>query len=65
MSPRELVKRARPLVHYVPRLEANERFMPRPPEHRRDHGPFFYLFWMVGPMLLVGLGGIMFWLGWR
>lgn len=45
-------------------LHAQERFIERKPE-RREHGPLFYLAWSVGPMLLTGLGAIMFWLGYR
>lgn len=45
------------------RLYAQERVIP-PPYRRKERGAFATVLMIVGPMLLVGLGGIMFWLGW-
>lgn len=45
-------------------IEAIERPVVRPPAGRRERSVWSYLWPMVGPMLLVGLGSIMFWLGW-
>lgn len=64
----ELQRRGREPVAYsyrkpARRLYAQERTV-LPPYKRRERGAFATVLAIVGPLLLVGLGAIMFWLGW-
>lgn len=55
----------REVIHYRPHLLADERPIPRPrPQRQPERSVWSYLWPLIGPMLLVGLGAIMFWLGW-
>jgi hypothetical protein len=56
-----------PRTYYYVRqraIEAIERPLVYPQPGRRERSVWSYLWPIITPMLLVGLGGILFWLGW-